>query len=1449
MLKKIISYLVISSILCLDIAWAVKGFGGSSDEEHKVSSPLMFPRKVNKNLNEPLSPVPPPSSSHATHNPLFLASSDDDNDNAPLLKEKNDELTSLLKDPSEEIAPLRESSIQADSILSSDPSNLGNSFVRISSDDESSRDMSLKTLNEWVSQEEFNLDEALKLIQPIENRPFFLKWVQIDHTVDKILYALWLRKKDVAGAHWKRWLNSPPLWIEGQGIPLNTGSSYARAMTGLHQGVDYFTKQSLSPILWGLVGYQIVELKGFYPLKALRILVEGNKKSVRGILSLIVQNPEHAPYFFSLFAAPLLYGVINALFFARKGVKDTPEDFLSTMKAVKDFTDPENRGGIKGFWNDKLRWILPYPEMGGATTYLVYRLLLDGTLAKEEREDALHALIDFAQKTTGWSKLIGLDALQKLAIGTSLKQLGIIEKAYGKEYRNTLLQQRAQALEALRQENPGIRQSGFTGSLHNLYAHYLRWEMGDFDSKTSAIAWGMYKAVTVGLTVNFLVQIATQIANYLNCPKPLERGFNYAMKPTGYSDYTQKCFEAYLSTFNKVPGQPACTLVNLFPKFKLDPTYTLFNLSGAGVTGEQVADLIMGLRRYQPHIYLTQFDLSNNAIKTASDMAALFKAFKNITATAPPDKGITLLNLSKNQFGYFDEAATIILGQGLQYLPQLQTLDLSKNSIGSKGGEGVIAIGKGLQYLPQLQILNLSYNQIERQTDNGTVAIGQGLHYLTQLKSLDLSGNGINYWADNGTIAIGEGLHFLSNLEHLNLSENEIGYGGAEGICAIGEGLKYLTNLKTFNLSRNEIGNRGDNGIISLGQGLKHLPHLQILDLSHSGLSGRDPKEIISIAEALPYLTRLQTLDLAENEIGLRGDNGTVSIAEALPYLTQLQKLDLSYNMIGYKGDSGTIALGGGLSSLTLLKTLDFSQNRISSGFANLTSSITQLKFLENLYVLQSYGINIPSSQRRILQQFWNHRNSQTDVYVLLTTEDVQTYLNSLPSTTQAINLSRSFPYPSADLITPLFKGMSRFQDLQALNLSNNLIGTNDIQDDSTIAIGEGLTYVPQLQALDLSQNQLGLGLKNGVVSLGEGLRHLTQLRTLNLSLNNIGLRGDNGTIAIGNALKHLPQLQILDLSGNAIVTGYGENGVIAISQALPYLSQLRRLDLSGNGIGGTEDEEGTIALGQALQYLSHLQHLDLSYNGIGATGENGAIAIGNALKHLTQLQTLGFSANFIGYTGSNGIVAISEGLTYLTQLRALDLSENPIKGLGAQALFNNLPQAICNGLQVVNLQYDNFTDMPWSQAANALEGLYSAKIHKECAASQCFGTPISLNTSAIQCRAVQNPGNGLLTDLCVTVSSSASSLSPPFIFKAFSHGEFVGPIALLLLIGSNLSPLASKVKGTASSWFEEEMEAKTKTKASSRVKSSSWIYFQQSVLLLTWLSLLSFLMSDGLNT
>src|ERR1700722_10940323 len=194
MFKKTISWSIILSILGMDAVFAMKRPSMGSEpgeEERKISS------------HAPFNGSPPSPDEREVKSP-----SPEQNEHSPLL-------TGLTRG-----VLTGEGSIQEDTI----PTSLG-STLQIPYEDENSRGTAgvseitslEKSTSIWRRKsgvqnndqeekplllngdlphddgEDSNLRKMENRLQRIEGRPFFIKWVYLDHLVEKMAYSLWLR--------------------------------------------------------------------------------------------------------------------------------------------------------------------------------------------------------------------------------------------------------------------------------------------------------------------------------------------------------------------------------------------------------------------------------------------------------------------------------------------------------------------------------------------------------------------------------------------------------------------------------------------------------------------------------------------------------------------------------------------------------------------------------------------------------------------------------------------------------------------------------------------------------------------------------------------------------------------------------------------------------------------------------------------------------------------------------------------------------------------------------------------------------------------------------------------------------------------------------------------------------------------------------------------------------
>lgn len=1086
---------------------------------------------------------------------------------------------------------------------------------------------------------EEDLEEAERRLMVLEERSFLLRsfyWTNLDHGLEKLSYWLFLRGKHVRGQAGDACCDS--LWVEGRGVPLKTGFTAARALTGFRQGFEFAIMRPLSLIIQGLIGYQVylaAQTGNFRVNQIFNIFWNRDETSIKGALAVVVQRPEVAPYYLTFFAFPFIWGFIKAFTYATDAVSHTPRTFQKAVGIVNDFSPPGPRGCCQRFWHDGFRWVLPFHPISRKVNYLTTRLLLDGNLPTPQRQAALGTLIRLAKNTGGWSKIEALDALQKVAAGTSLSQLELVEQVYGKDYRNVLWQEKVRALHVLLQENPGIKKAykrGVGGLIANFVAHYKRWTLGDFDSKASALALGAAKSAFVGLTINLLTKIADQIIAYLKCPNPLQKGLTSAMKPASYSSlYNSPCLKAYLDNFNRVPGQPASTIVDRLPQFQIDPTQFInLTFSGRGLTGQQIGPIIQAL--YNRGVPISYLDLSDNNIGgTAADMEALF---------LPPT--LMYLDLSRNNIGTYDEGSEIALGRKLLTTPLLRILKAAGRLFGELG---------------------------------------------------EVVMKGIGFLGDDGTVIIGTNLRSLQELEYLDFSQNSIGSLGANGTNAMGNSFSFLINLKYADLSDVIIKSPRDNGSFPLLNDLKSNRKLQTLILN-SFFPPFDFRNaaLAALANTLQFLTDFRFFGFSSMAwIDSTTEKGLVELVSSLPF--SLQQLDLSECRIGLYSGNVTNALSRLLSRLSYLTDLNLARNFIGlsdlQSAANLFGNISQIPQLTSLYMQQWPVLGqgfIPYSLMGLLRQYWQHRNNQTDVYQLAYVQDVRDYFHDLGNDARSVNLSGNIANGNATMLAALMEELRELPFLEDLDVSNNDIGLSYIDGSSYPQFFADLHFLTTLRSLNLANNVLWI-IKGGEVfaDLGVSLQNLTRLAYLNIASNRLGLVTRDQRMAVLHALSSLKDLEYLSLS-SGIQDQWLAEGTFALSNSVRVLENLRTLLIPG--VMPLLNDTTSASLIRFLPYA--LTTLDVSGNNLGAQGNLTSSALKDALDSMLQLRTLNLADNNITSLFGEGEDVLSAMPSLICNgLQEVDLSGNDFSsdqwGSAAQnleGLYSSQIQAACEANQ-----------------------------------------------------------------------------------------------------------------------------------------------------------------------
>jgi Ran GTPase-activating protein (RanGAP) involved in mRNA processing and transport len=952
------------------------------------------------------------------------------------------------------------------------------------------------------------------------------RWMTVDHMTEKLLYyplfdRVGISKTDAE----KGWTLSPRTWVHGRSIPVRSERTrnYLLAVDGFRQGAEFVIFRGIHLVLSGLLVYQLQQF--FNPpstclksppsltqnlLSLFNLFQNSEDKGIQGIAHKLAGQT----YLQWLLALPLIWGTVKAISNTTSGKPPaSEEETRALIQQVSTHTS--------SFWNDNGRWVFPLHPLSSPLNKLERLLLWEGQASPETREAAFTAIHTLAKVGKGYTQMVALHSLARLAYSVHLKDIGHLAHE-PPETQLQLLSMKTRALETLLETAKPVKEKKLASllkapgeALNALYSRYLLWTLGQSESRLDSLFLFAFKLAKGAVQVTLLKSIIDNFNEALKCPNT--KGYTFAGPQPWVSDYSEQCFNQLVLTFNTFPGQPITDLTNQLGKYHFNSCGISLDLSNKALNGPQVAQILTAFQPY--NITITDLNLSGNNLNTPNDFESL-KPF-----LAP----LRRLNLANNDIGGLNSAfgwtAIAVLGRTLPFAAHLTDLNLSSNAIESPGSNGTISLAHGLASLSRLKILDLSSNVIGQKDSQGAVALGQSLSSLINLLSLNLYGNFLGAIDPNGIIALAKGLTRLSQLTSLNIGFSRIGFTDDKG--AMAKSFKSLFSLTSLDISGNTF---RQESIGLLAESLRNLRQLRYFkffpgDMTYDYLivlnealtwtqvkepliAFLDPQAITEYLESLPRDTT--SIDLSKGRISVPSNQTMTALMQGLRGFTALTSLDLSSNFIEY---AAAIILGQELPFLPTLMALDLSENGLEWPTSEGTVALGRaLPYLTNLT-----SLDISSNQ---IGYFDNGRGSMA----------IAQGLRNL-SRLSSLNLFGSLfgYYDSLDSVT-LFQSLAESPYLQYLNLSVNMIDTTDSK--ATQALGKSLSSHPRLKVLDLSTNNIGSSDSQGTVALGEGISYLNQLSLLDLSYNYIGSTDDKGVKALLESL--LPQMVHIDSLGLA---------------------------------------------------------------------------------------------------------------------------------------------------------------------------------------------------------------------------------------------------------------------------------------------------------------------------
>jgi Ran GTPase-activating protein (RanGAP) involved in mRNA processing and transport len=818
------------------------------------------------------------------------------------------------------------------------------------------------------------------------------------------------------------------------------------------------------------------------------------------------------------------------------------------------------------------------------------------------------------------------------------------------------------------------------------------------------------------------------------------------------------------------------TFLEQFAQKQKDAKITTLNLANNIINNY---DLIPKLMSVMPDVETLNFDHNNLAITkdTSSQFALGLKLLPNLKK----------LTLSNNRLGQWDTSPAemlYFLNSLTMDHPKLEYLDLSSNYIGGLIARDIQEIKNRVKGLAeqlqtgqtsQIAFLNLENNLFDLGTSLSSYILSFIIRPLDKLQQLNLSNNFLGLHNSDGVAALGNSLVHKKALSSLLLDNNFIELIDSKGLQAIGKSLKTFSSLNITSIAFNMLGKHDPAGLVTLFEGLSAHPQLESLSLRMNYIDLTDDQASLSLSNAMTSWQRLKTLDISMNELGRLDSKGVNAFAasfihlkklttlllennrinvktfedfrawQTLGTLNKLTNLNLAANQFGLNSTLGGQVIGQSIKEMAHLNTLDLSHNAIGSfgdeGIHAIANGIQGKHALTNFTIQPQEGHfnlgGIENDPAKLLNDIAINQLPDKKPLRLITPDAVENYLNSLPTSTTELDLSRLVYEPSQLICLRMMRTIRhRFPNLTSFIFTNNNLGFNPY---ALRAFAIELSYLTSLEHLDLSNNfisthqlhEMGglltialkdlINLKTLNLSknffgylgfaekpLGAALLSLEKLETLDLSDNMLGFKHDRGLEAIGFGLFGTKRLTELDVSQNWIGTN-GFRGLQTMAEGLALLSRLRTIHFSSNLLGsatskglpkfsfppgypkgnlstllyaglsdcqiGMQGKTGVEDYVQAFAYAKNLKTLDLSNNYIGFTNTETTRTFAEALKATLSLQTLLLGNNPLGYHGNDGVIALSDAIKNQVHLTELDLSDNSANALGIGFFVNSLHQ------------------------------------------------------------------------------------------------------------------------------------------------------------------------------
>lgn len=921
------------------------------------------------------------------------------------------------------------------------------------------------------------------------------------------------------------WPQNESLWIKNQGLLKLVNSS--RTFTqGLIDSINSFPTY-ITPLF---CIYQIVSANPFDFWSLFQIIDNRTDTAIKSFIQLLGRYPWIIGGIIpSVMAVPIVYALIDII--TAKSVTDL--EFEKAVERIgqsckrkkggkktktQEKTPKESETGDKKTEKSVIKERGPYGKLwasyiaplgvpplelcdtplnptAGAIGSLVRLLLWDENLTDPtKRAKALLSLQNLFDRGSLLERILAADALALIASGVNVTQYTQYrtETDSTNEFaiRDLVLRVRAlQALLTYANRNPFTVWKEKKGILDGVAREilwgrtlYNLWDIGYSPSLLLSGAFLSYNVIKTALGYTIVINFFRALDAYLKCP---DRAFSFEKGdyPPTSLDYTPKCWDAFKTIFNQIPGQPGYTLTADLSKFHFpDGTLRLDlspNCAKTPITAENIAGILDGIKQNKPGLRLIGVNIAGCDLSDSNGLNGTLALGRALSLHTD----IQYLNMSDNSIGSPAEWLA-----SLGNLTRLEILDLRRNRISTSA----------LAKLPQsLKELYISDNPIEDhlpdlisgvcKTNMTRLEFSQTCTFSTNprwlnagcLKSIPLqvlvAPN--NYFSASDAITFGDALS--PTLLELDINNSPL---PEASVPLFIQNLRRLSRLRILKMAGIPLESPGKwDGTLALSQNFP--PRAEWLDLEATQIGLTSDGRVLF--EVFPGT--LKTLML--------GNNPIQQVQYLIPTITSGNLTTFSLKGAQVQDPTQVSLFIQALAKAQKNQTLivDVSYNNFGQTLLDDTTLSTMGQvFSPPTMTLFPQWSPIPPDQLARIYVHINDRRSRDQLY-LVTPQAIDKWFLNMSSSTTTFNLAGRFTDTSADVDTStLGHLMERLKTFPTTDL--DMSGNNFDLDYSRTGAIANVGFPPNLRVLNFGGN---IWLGTATQNLTETWRQLYYLERL----------------------------------------------------------------------------------------------------------------------------------------------------------------------------------------------------------------------------------------------------------------------------------------------------------------------------------------------------------------